>query len=125
MAAATRHLTWILLLKKYHSLAVGGNPANHCPGALLVEFLVIVLILYSEKDPSLSDSSTVGLQVCMATPACPMSPFQTDLSSAGFITIWAQGYTKQSQLYKLIKTFFFFLTKEIPHIDFRNINYLV
>ncbi|OBS60721.1 hypothetical protein A6R68_08187, partial [Neotoma lepida] len=52
---------------------------------------------YSEfsKDPSLSDSSTVGLQVCMATPACPMSPFQTDLSSAGFIPIWAQYYTNQ------------------------------
>lgn len=63
----------------------------------------------------------------MATPACPMSPFQTDLSSAGFITIWAQGYTNQSQLYKLIKTFFFFFTKEaeISNIDFKSNNYLV
>lgn len=35
----TRHLTWIFLW--YHSLAAGGNVINDCPGALLVEFLVI------------------------------------------------------------------------------------
>ncbi|XP_063651470.1 protein regulator of cytokinesis 1 isoform X18 [Pan troglodytes] len=49
---------------------------------------------YSEfaKDPSLSDSSTVGLQVCMAIPACPFSKLICHLLAS---FIWAQGYTNQ------------------------------
>nr|XP_033708044.1 protein regulator of cytokinesis 1 isoform X4 [Tursiops truncatus] len=76
------------------SILSGGYPASAPPRR---NFSInSVASTYSEfADPSLSDSSTVGLQVCMATPACPMSLFQTDLSSAGFIPIWAQGYTNQ------------------------------
>ena len=54
-----------------------------------------------------------------------MSLFQNDLSSAVFITIWAQEYINQIQLYKLIKTFFFTKEAEIPNIDLKNINSLV
>ncbi|XP_026945108.1 protein regulator of cytokinesis 1 isoform X1 [Sagmatias obliquidens] len=79
------------------SILSGGYPASAPPRR---NFSInSVASTYSEfADPSLlihPNSSTVGLQVCMATPACPMSLFQTDLSSAGFIPIWAQGYTNQ------------------------------
>ncbi|KAM7048592.1 protein regulator of cytokinesis 1 isoform 9-T9 [Molossus nigricans] len=77
------------------SLLSGGYPSS---APLQHNFSInSVASTYSEfaKDPSLSDSSTVGLQVCMATPACHMSLFQTNLSSAGFIPIWAQSYTNQ------------------------------
>nr|XP_012319246.1 protein regulator of cytokinesis 1 isoform X2 [Aotus nancymaae] len=52
---------------------------------------------YSEfaKDPSPSDSSTVGLQVCMATPACPMSLSKLICHLLASL-LWAQGYTNQS-----------------------------